>query len=199
MRRVENQQMSLGQLPIDQIKINLKSRDDIPALLLGLQLIYTTPVLRERVFEILAEVLPNKCRVEISNRLPETQSCSVDDAEQPDQDIKADPRTGRPGMDQWRILVLGTLRLGLNTNYDRLHELANNHRTLRQMLGHSDWFDDQPYEYALNTIKDNVRLFTPEILDRINQEVVRAGHQLLKKSPTIAQSKSSTLMPSETG
>jgi len=199
MRRVENQQMSLGQLPIEQIKINLKSRDDIPALLLGLQHIYTTPDLRERVFEILAEVLPNKCQVEITNSTDETQACYVDGAEQSDQEIKANPRTGRPGMDQWRILVLGTLSLGLNTNYDRLQELANNHRTLRQMLGHSDWFADQPYEYALSTIKDNVRLFTPEVLDQINQQVIQAGHRLLKKSPATARSKASTLTTSETG
>jgi hypothetical protein len=30
--------------------------------------------------------------------------------------------------------------------------------------------------------KDNLRLFTPEILERINVEVVRVGHQLLKKT-----------------
>ena len=35
----------------------------------------------------------------------------------------------------------------------------------------------------MQTIKDILRLFTPELLDRINQEVVRAGHQALKKSP----------------
>ena len=40
--------------------------------------------------------------------------------------------------------------------------------------------------YQLQTIKDNLRLFTPEILDRINQEVVAAGHQLVKKSPDAA-------------
>jgi hypothetical protein len=33
----------------------------------------------------------------------------------------------------------------------------------------------------LQTIKDNVSLFTPEILDQINQVVVKAGHQLVKK------------------
>lgn len=199
MRHVESPQMDLGQLPIDQIKINLKSRDDIPALLLGLQHIYTTPDLRERVFEMLAEVLPNKRRVEIPMSTDDAQTCLVNDEQAPARATKADPRTGRPGMDQWRILVLGTLRLGLNTNYDRLHELANNHRTLRQMLGHSDWFDDHPYEYALNTIKDNVRLFSVETLDKVNQEVVRAGHQRLKKSPMIARSKSSSLMSRETG
>jgi len=78
-------------------------------------------------------------------------------------------------------LVLGVLRLGLNADYDRIQELANQHATLRQMLGHSEWADD--YRYELQTLKDNLRLFTPEILDRINQEVVRAGHQVLKKSP----------------
>jgi IS5 family transposase len=36
--------------------------------------------------------------------------------------------------------------------------------------------------YKLLPRKDNLRLFTPEILDRINVEVVREGHQLLKKT-----------------
>lgn len=83
-------------------------------------------------------------------------------------------------MEQWKILVLGVLRLGLNIDYDRLQELANQHSTLRQMLGHSDWADESYYE--LQTLKDNLSLFTPEILDRINQEVVLAGHQALKKA-----------------
>lgn len=197
MRRVENPQMALGQMPIDQIKISLKSRDDIPALLLGLQHIYTTPDLRDRVFEILADLLPDRHCVSAGESGDGTQSDITDEDGQSTRSARANPDTGRPGMDQWRILVLGTLRLGLNTNYDRLQELANNHRTLRQMLGHSDWFDEHPYEYALNTIKDNVRLFTPEILDQINQEVVRAGHRLLKKSPKNTRSKSSNLTPME--
>jgi transposase, IS5 family len=72
------------------------------------------------------------------------------------------------------------LRLGLDADYDRIQELANQHKTVRQMLGHSDWLDEQRYE--LQTIRDNVSLFTPEILDRINQVVVHAGHQALKKN-----------------
>ena len=47
------------------------------------------------------------------------------------------------------------------------------------MLGHGDWADDT--QYNLQTLKDNLRLFTPELLDRINQEVVSAGHPLIKK------------------
>ena len=91
---------------------------------------------------------------------------------------QADTNTGRPGMEQWKILVLGVLRLGLNADYDRIHELANEHKTIRQMLGHSGWADGEDDRYGLQTIKDNLRLFTPEILERINQEVVRAGHAL---------------------
>jgi len=33
-----------------------------------------------------------------------------------------------------------------------------------------------------------LRLFTPEILDRLNREIVRAGHQALKKSRKKASS-----------
>jgi hypothetical protein len=83
-------------------------------------------------------------------------------------------------MEQWKILVLGVLRLGLNADYDRIHEMANQHLTIRQMLGHSGWDDET--RYNVQTLKDNLRLFTPEILDRINQEVVGAGHRLVKES-----------------
>ena len=51
--------------------------------------------------------------------------------------------------------------------------------TIRQMLGHGLLDDGESYH--LQTLKDNVSLLTPEILDRINQVVVKAGHQLVKK------------------
>ena len=35
-----------------------------------------------------------------------------------------DKHNGRPGMDLWRILVCGVLRLDLNIDYDRLLELS---------------------------------------------------------------------------
>lgn len=158
MRTIIHSQMKLGETDIASIVIDPKSRDDIPQLLRGLQYIYTETSLRERVFTILEEVLPKRVGAE----------------------GKASSKTGRPGMEQWKILVLGVLRLGLNADYDRIQELANQHNTIRQMLGHSDWMDENRYE--LQTIKDNISLFTPEILDRINQEVVSAGHQTLKKN-----------------
>lgn len=161
MRKVIEPQMQLGELAIGAIELDPQSRDDIPQILRGLQHIYTTPELRGPIFAILEEVLPER---QIEGKT-----------------VKADPNNGRPGMTQWQILVLGVLRLGLNADYDRILELANEHKTLRQMLGHSDWADVKYYH--LQTLKDNLRLFTPEILDRINQEVVRAGHQALQKNP----------------
>ncbi len=82
-------------------------------------------------------------------------------------------------MDLWNILVFGVLRLNLNWDYDRLAEMANNHKTIRMMVGHGSFTDD--YEYKLQTLKDNVTLLTPEILDQINIIVVEAGHSIVKK------------------
>ena len=157
MRTVLHNQMCLGEEDIAKIKFDPKSRDDIPQLLTGLQYIYTTPALRQAVFKILEEVIP--CRVGNS------------------KEGKASKDKGRPGMEQWTILVLGTLRLGLNADFDRIHELANQHRTVRQMLGHG--FMDDMKEYNLQTLKDNLHLFTPELLDRINQEVVSRRYAIL--------------------
>ena len=157
MRNVLNPQMSLDGVDIGAIYLGPKSRDDIPQILRGPQHIYTEPGLRDRVFALLSEVMPYRVNGQ----------------------GKADPNTGRPGMEQWRILVLGVLRLGLNADFDRIHELANQHSTLRQMLGHGDWSDKT--EYKAQTLKGNLRLFTPELLDRINQAVADAGHVLVQK------------------
>ena len=142
MRSVFYSQLNLGEEDIARIKLDPKSRDDIPQLLTGLQYIYTNPDLHQAVFKILEEVVP--CRIGL------------------DKVTKASTEKGRPGMEQWRILVLGTLRLGLNEDYDRIHELANQNGTVRQMLGHG--FSDDKITYHLQTIKDNLRLFTPRAI-----------------------------------
>ncbi|MCK5190910.1 MAG: ISNCY family transposase [Methylococcales bacterium] len=159
MRTVKSLQMQIGQTDIADIHIDVTSRDDIPMILLGLQHIYTTLPLRKSVFKILEEVIPHKTAGDSSHH------------------VAVDANKGRPGMDQWCILVLGTLRLGLNADYDRIQELANQHRTLRMMLGHGLFTTDK--DYRLQTLKDNLALFTPEIMARINVEVIRAGYQLL--------------------
>jgi len=150
MRKVIELQMKFWKKDISQIKFNLKSRDEIPKLLMGLQYIYSTPKVRAKVFKILKKIVPIKKH-----------------------------KVGRPGMNLWKILVLGTLRLNCNWDFDKVHEMANNHTSLRQMLGHSkNNFDSF---YALQTIRDNIALLTPQILDEINQVVVKAGHKVITK------------------
>lgn len=150
MRVVQNPQMQIGEVDISQIKFDPKSRDDIPRILRGLQYLYMNLALREKIFQLLEEKVSPK----------------------------VDKRNGRPGMTLWRILVWGVVRLDLNEDYDRLHELVNHHDTLRQMPGHGE-FDNEPYPFQ--TLKDNVSLVTPALLDEINQIVVNAGHALIKK------------------
>lgn len=152
MRQVKDPQIQFGETPIDQIRFDLRSRDDIPQLLRGLQYIYLTPDVRVEVFRILEGMAAKR----------------------------ADTRNGRPGMEMWKVLVMGTLRLNLNWDYDRLLDQVNHHRLIRQMLGHGLWDDDR--QYKLQTLKDNVGLLTVETLDKINQAVVKAGHVVLKKN-----------------
>jgi len=150
MREPTNPQLQLGELDVANIKISTRSRDDIPQLLRGLQYLYVDKTLRDEIFQILTTLTPSTIST----------------------------KHGRPGMDWWKILVMGSLRLNLNCDYDRLQELVNQHRTIRQMLGHGLCDDDKVYR--LQTLKDNIQLFTPDILDKINQVVVNAGLKLKK-------------------
>jgi hypothetical protein len=143
--------MELGEIDVSQIKFDLRSRDDIPKILRGLQHLYLDEALRQKVFALLeSDIAP-----------------------------KVNKHNGRPGMTLWSILVCGVLRLDLNADYDRLHELVNQHRTLRAMLGHS--LCDQDKEYAYQTLVDNVSLLTPELLDKLSEIIVKGGHALVKK------------------
>jgi IS5 family transposase len=146
--------MKIGETAIASIKFDPKSRDEIPKVLRGLQAIYCKPEVRNLVFEALTELIPSHI----------------------------DTKNGRNGMDLWKIFVLGALRLACNWDYDKLHEIANNHIKLRQMLGHGRM--DIEYQYELQTLKDNISLFTPEILDKINQIVLKYGHEIAGKKKT---------------
>ena len=111
MRRFEHA-LRLDETPIGEIRINVKSRDDIPALLLGLQHLYVS------------------CREELEALL----GCHVT--------ADRDPGNGRPGMTLWRVLVMAVLKQGLDCDYDRLGELVNHHQVVRKMLQHGfldDW------------------------------------------------------------
>jgi hypothetical protein len=143
--------MNFGEVAIETIEFDLKSRDEITKLLIGIQSIYCDKKTRIEAFAILNELIP--------------------------KDV--DRNNGRKGMDLWKTFVLGMLKLNADIDFDKLHELANNHKNLRLMLGHSilDWDN----LYALQTIRDNIALFAPEILDKLNQVFIPYGHRIVGK------------------
>ena len=153
MRKVIEPQMTIGEVSIADIEFDLRSRDEIPKVLIGLQELYCDRTLRKELFEALKELTPQN----------------------------VNPNKGRRGMNLWTILVLGILRLVCNWDFDKVTEIANNHITLRLMLGHSLF--GKPFRYALQTVKDNIALFTPVILDKINQIVANHGHNIIFKVP----------------
>ena len=52
-------QMKLGELGIKKIEFDLHFRDEIPELLMGLQSIYCNQEVRDRVFEVLLDIVPD--------------------------------------------------------------------------------------------------------------------------------------------
>ena len=79
MRKVVEEQSWLGSVDIGSIELDAKSRDDIPAVLIGLQAVRNDKAAREELLRLLdARVLPDRRR-----------------------------DTGRPGVHLWRVLVMG--------------------------------------------------------------------------------------------
>ncbi len=153
MRVVMEAQRAFGQVPIEEIELNPRSRDDIPVVLRGLRSIYKNAKTRAKIFELLEAGVGSG----VSHKL------------------------GRPGMDLWRIFVLGVMKQALNCDYDRLTHMANYDKLLRQMLGHGGWREEAEPEYHVQTILDNVSLLSEELLGKINAVVVEHGHAKLTK------------------
>ncbi len=148
MRQNEEVQKKIGEVDISEIVIDLTCRDEVPKLLMGLKYIYCNPEIKDKIFKIFEEMIPDKKK----------------------------KRIGRKGMSIWEIFVMGMLRLNCNWDYDKLQDQANNHKAIRQMLGKTEFTVDR---YALQTLRENISLFTPEILSKINEVVVKAGHDLI--------------------
>jgi len=158
MRDFNNKQMELGEIDPSNLVLDFTSRDDIPQILLGLKTIYSDEVLRKKIITILDGLI--------------------------NDDV--DKKNGRPGMHLWTVFVLGTLRVNLNIDYDRLKELSDKHMDIRKMIGLNCFY----YKvHSLQTIKDNVRMLTPEILNQINLIVVNHGHEIISKKQEILTGK----------
>jgi len=153
MRHLFQSQPELQITPIEKIRLPLKSRDELPPILAGLQWIWMHPTLKAEIFALLeARVLAGK------------------------------QATGRTGMDLWQILVLGVVRLGLDADWDRLEDMANHHLRVRQMLGVpvTPWGEDARV-FGHQTLRDNVALLDDELLQQINARIAAAGREVFAK------------------
>ena len=152
MRKRFEQQHELGLKPISETRILTKSRDNFPALVASLVMIFTNESYNEQLFSIL------------ENKITKNKKA-----------------TGRKGMDLWQIFVLAQTRLALNIDYDRLDVMANSNSILRQLLGIERESTFEYKEISLQTIKDNVALLDDETLKQINVEIVKFAHDVFKK------------------
>ena len=138
-------------VPIENVRLDVKSGDGIPAPLIGFQAIYKNEATRTELFRLLGgHIFPDRCG-----------------------------DTARPGMDLWAILAMGVLKWGLRWDHDRRRELANEHGTIRRMLGHGV----DGIRYELENIRDNVERMTPNLLRVVDRLIVETGYNVAGKKP----------------
>ena len=154
MRKRFEEQLKFGIQPISEVVFDKRDRDDLPQFLSGLQHIFVTPELNEKVFKLLEEYIH-----------------------------KDRQKTGCYGMSLWEVLVIGSLRVGLNIDYARLMSQINHHAQIRGILGvhvtNGD-FENSKY-YKEQTVRDNVHMIDEEFLKKINTIIVSAGLKIKKK------------------
>jgi len=151
MRKPIKRQMSIGSIGISNIEFDLNCRHEIVPILIALQGIYTKPKLLNKVLELI------KKDVQGTNK----------------------KNRGAYGLDYWEILVLAAVRHGCALNYDALHDLANNHEKLRQIMGLGA-IDKK--RYSKSTIHDNITKITPERIKEISDLLIKEGHILFPKA-----------------
>lgn len=153
MRKRFEQQLGLGQLPIEVTYINPKSKNALDQLLAALKAIYCAQSYNQEIFAILEGHINSGKK-----------------------------NTGRTGMDLWSIFVLAQVRLCLNLSYDVLHDLANNHHNMRCLMGVERGFGFERTEFEYQTVYDNVTLLTDEMVRELNQVILGFGHgEVFKK------------------
>ena len=145
---------SVGSIVLRSLRSGSTHRvaDEIIPILKGLQHIYSQPELRDELLDAVAQDVNG------------TSSADL----------------GRPGMTYWSILVLGAVRLGCNFDYDRLQNLAEEHRSLRQVMGIGGWCDDQTFDWRC--LRDNICLLSPDTIERVNHLIVAEGHRLVPEA-----------------
>lgn len=152
MRKRFDAQTRLDCSSVLNVQLNLDCRDEIIPILEALKQIYSQPKLRGHILNAIAE----------------------------DVNGASSAKRGRRGMDYWQILVLAAVRLGCNLDYDKLQDLAEQHRALRQIMGIGDWDEQTTFDWR--RIRDNITRIRPETIERINHLIVAEGHRLVPEA-----------------
>lgn len=160
MRKPFSSQQRLDCNSVVDVPLNLECRDEIIPILRALQHIYSKPALRDEILRLIAG------------------------------DVNKDARDdcGRDGLDYWQILVLAAVRLGCNLDYDKLQDLAEQHRALRHVMGLGDWDGDRTFSWR--RIRDNLCLVRPATIERISHAIVAEGHRIEPNAPKQARADS---------
>ncbi len=147
MRKAYSRQLRFDTVPIGNVELNLECRDAIVPVLRALQHVYANRQLTTSILDLIAK------------------------------DIIGDSRsdTGREGMDYWHICVLVAVRLGCRVTYDQLQDLAENHRSLRAIMGLGEC-DENSFHHKM--LRNNFCLLKLETVDRISHAIVQEGHSL---------------------
>jgi transposase, IS5 family len=148
VRKHYQQQYRFDNSPIANVTLNLECRDEIVPILLALQYLYNDTKLRRKAVQLIAADLNENSRRDV----------------------------GRPGMDDWHVVVLAAVRLGCNFDYDKLQDQVENHRALRGIMGIGEWEDVDGFTFR--RIRDTLCQIKPVTLSKINELVVQAGHTL---------------------
>jgi IS5 family transposase len=160
MRKAMESQLRLDCQAVADVALNPHCRDEIVPILAALQHLYTQPAIRDELLEAVGK----------------------------DVNKGSSSRLGRRGMDYWPILVLASVRLGCDLDYDKLQNLAEEHRSLRQVMGVGDWEEQARLDWR--RIHDNVVLVSPQTLEQVSRQVVALGHQLVPDAVKAARADS---------
>ncbi|TAJ11210.1 hypothetical protein DMA11_17670 [Marinilabiliaceae bacterium JC017] len=83
--------------------------------------------------------------------------------------------------------VLAQLRLCLNISYEMLHNLDNNHKTLRHLMGIERDLGYNPVEFEYQNIYDNISALSDEMVTELNAVILEFGHrEVFKKKENTA-------------
>ena len=149
--------LETGEVRIEDVKLDTRSRDDIPTLLMGLQELYGDGESRARLFAKLEkQALSSNCAKRRSTSL---------------------------GL--WQIYVLANLRQALKRDVEYILHLANHFYDIREFLGMPAIPDG--IEIERGALLENIDLFGQEFIVESCKLIMKSGREARKRAAEAAR------------